>query len=61
MTPAEYNHHRHAIEVQRNSVGIPTENDMKRISSHGGVVYVSAYTRGDGTHVKSYYRSAPKN
>lgn len=61
MTPVEYNQQRHAIEAQRKSVGIPTENEMKRISAHGGVVYVSAYTRGDGTQVKSYYRSAPKN
>jgi len=43
------------IFAQMNSVGMPTENDLKNAAqSSGGVVHVNSYTRSDGVEVKSY-------
>lgn len=48
-----------AIEYQRKEIGIPTKSQAQRAVSKGGMVYVSAYVRGDGIQVGSYYRSRP--
>ena len=46
--------------TQLKSIGIPYESDLELASMHGGgLVYVSPYTRGDGTEVRGYWRSAP--
>ena len=60
MSDSEYQKHKKAITAQKLRIGIPTHKEMENVSkSGGGVVFVSDYTRGDGTHVSSYWRSAP--
>ena len=59
MSEAEYHRHKKAITAQKLRIGIPTNTEMEKAGTHGGVVHVNAYTRGDGTHVRSYWRSAP--
>lgn len=46
------------IMSQMNTIGIPTNGDMKRESMlSGDVIYVHPYVRSDGTSVSGYYRS----
>ncbi len=60
MTRGEYTHHEKAIQAQKHYIGIPTHKELENVSkTHGGIVYVSAYTRSDGTQVRSYWRSNP--
>lgn len=44
-----------AIDYQKKSIGIPT----KKQAASSGMVYVTGYTRSDGTEVQSYYRARP--
>lgn len=61
MTPEDYAKHEIEIQAQMNTIGVPTNGDMKRESmAGGGVVYVNSYKRSDGTEVKGYYRSKPR-
>ena len=46
-----------AIFYQKQTIGVPTEEQAKKAVSKGGMVFVNGYTRSDGTKVKSYYRS----
>ena len=60
MSDSEYQKHKKAITAQKLRIGIPSHKEMENISkSGGGVVFVNDYTRSDGTHVGSYWRSAP--
>lgn len=60
MTRGEYTHHEKAIQAQKHYIGIPTHKELENVAkTHGGIVHVSAYTRSDGTHVTSYWRSKP--
>ena len=45
------------IMAQHNSIGIPSEGELK---SSPNAVWVDAYTRDDGTEVKGYWRSRPE-
>ena len=56
MPRAEFAANEKAIDYQLGTIGIPSENDLQESS---GVVYVRAYTKGDGTDVREHYRSAP--
>ncbi|HNW26791.1 MAG TPA: hypothetical protein PKI94_08405 [Candidatus Gastranaerophilaceae bacterium] len=56
MSAAEYSKNEKAIEHQMKTIGVPTNADLGNFSD---VVYVSAYTRADGTEVGAYYRSKP--
>lgn len=57
MTTDEYLSAEKEINAQLNSIGIPNNAEMQSYSASGDVVYVNAYTRSDGTDVKSYYRA----
>lgn len=57
MSTDEYSANEHAINAQLGSIGIPTDGDMASSVRSGGAVYVSGYTRQDGTEVRGYYRS----
>ena len=60
MTTDEYAKNEKAIRAQWDSIGIPTDGDMRKEEmTNGGVVHVNSYTRQDGTKVKDYYRSRP--
>ena len=54
MSSNEYTKNEKAINYQLKSIGIPTNSQLGNSSD---VVYVSAYTRKDGTEVRAYYRS----
>nr|QGT49835.1 hypothetical protein Melaina855_2220 [uncultured Candidatus Melainabacteria bacterium] len=54
MSGDEFAKNEKAIRHQWGSVGIPSEHEL---SGSDDVVYVRAYTRGDGTKVSAYYRS----
>lgn len=58
MTNTEYKNNEKAINYQLTNIGVPTNKEL--INSEN-VVYVKAYTKDDGTHVKSHYRSKPDN
>ena len=45
------------IMAQHNSIGIPSEGELK---SSPNVIWVEAYTRDDGTEVRGYWRSKPE-
>ena len=62
MSQEEFDKNEKAIMAQvRDFKGtMPTNEDMRRETLSGGVVYVNPYTRSDGTEVKGYYRSRPK-
>ena len=60
MTGDEYTSNESAIMSQLKSIGIPYEAELEEASkSRGGLVYVSPYTRSDGTEVSGYWRSRP--
>jgi len=56
MTNTEYKNNEKAINYQLTNIGIPTN---KELMNSENVVYVKAYTKDDGTHVKAHYRSKP--
>lgn len=58
MSDDEYNSTKKVLQAQIRKIGLPSNHELKRVSS-GGEVYVHSYTRGDGTHVTDYYRSYP--
>lgn len=45
------------IMAQHNSIGIPSEGELK---SSPNAVWVESYTREDGTEVRGYWRSKPE-
>lgn len=45
------------IMAQHNSIGIPSEGELKNSPN---AVWVEAYTRDDGTEVRGYWRSKPE-
>lgn len=53
MSEDKLSENQEAIEYQKSTIGIPTNNQAK----NSGMVFVEGYTRADGTPVKSYYRS----
>lgn len=57
MTTDEYLDAEKEINAQLNSIGIPNNTEIQNALTSGDVVHVNAYTRADGTDVKSYYRS----
>ena len=57
MTPQEREKNKEAIIYQKQTIGVPTRKQAQRAVEKGGMVHVSAYTRSDGTKVRSYYRS----
>lgn len=54
MTSKEFVSNEKAIDYQMENLGIPRQNDL---TNNSDVVYVHAYTKGDGTKVKAHYRS----
>lgn len=54
MTSKEFASNEKAIDYQMENLGIPRQNDL---TNNSDVVYVHAYTKGDGTKVKAHYRS----
>ena len=56
MTNTEYKNNEKAINYQLTNIGVPTN---KELMNSENVVYVKAYTKDDGTHVKAHYRSKP--
>jgi hypothetical protein len=64
MSSDEFTKHEKEIDAQIKAFNgtMPTNGDLQlEAMSGGGVVYVNSYTRSDGTKVKGYYRSKPKN
>lgn len=57
MSDGDFAQNEAAINAQMNSVGIPTDSQMRSSARVGGAVYVEPYTRSDGTEVRGYYRS----
>lgn len=57
MSDEDKQKNKEAIFYQKQTIGVPTEEQAKKAVSKGGMVYVNGYTRSDGTQVKSYYRS----
>lgn len=61
MSDEEFRTNKNILKAQIHKIGLPSNRELKHASIHGGgVVYVHSYTRANGTHVKSYYRSVPK-
>lgn len=63
MSSDEFAKHEKEINAQTKAFNgsMPTNGDLQREAiTGGGVVYVNAYTRSDGTEVKGYYRSKPR-
>jgi len=58
MTSKEYHNNEKAINYQLTNIGVPTNKELMNSET---VVYVKAYTKEDGTHVKAHYRSKPDN
>ena len=56
MTSEEYHKNEKAINYQLTNIGVPSN---KELMNSENVVYVKAYTKDDGTHVKAHYRSKP--
>lgn len=56
MSTTEFSNHEKAIDYQMQSVGAPTNENLKKSDD---VVFVKEYTRTDGVHVKAHYRSKP--
>ena len=54
MSKEEFANSEKAIRHQWDSVGIPSNGEL---ATSDDVVYVHAYTRGDGTEVRAHYRS----
>ncbi len=58
MSTKEYAAAEKEINAQMNSIGVPTNDELKASSASGsGLIYVEGYTKADGTEVKGYYRS----
>ncbi len=60
MTPDEFAKNEKEIDAQIKAFNgtMPTNGDLQKEAITGGdVVYVSPYTRSDGTKVNGYYRS----
>lgn len=57
MTAEEREKNKESIIYQKQRIGVPTRKQAEKIAQKGGLIKVSAYTRADGTSVKSYYRS----
>lgn len=58
MNIEEYTRLEAQINAQLNSIGIPSNIELKKASENfGGVIYVKPYKRKDGTNVKGYYRA----
>ena len=57
MTTDEYLKNEKAIDFQLKTIGIPSQVQANQAIQSGGMIYVQAYTRADGTEVKGYYRS----
>ena len=57
MTEQEKKENAQAIMYQKQTIGVPTREQAQKVVSKGGMVHVRAYTRADGTKVKSHYRS----
>ncbi len=58
MSDEEYNNNKKVLNAQIKKIGLPSNHDLRRPSSNGDV-YVHSYTKSDGTHVTSHYRSRP--
>ena len=58
MSDEEYNNNKKVLNAQIKKIGLLSNHDLRRPSSTGDV-YVHSYTKGDGTHVTSHYRSRP--
>ena len=54
MSSDEFSQNEKSIDYQLNNLGVPRRNDLL---DNSDVVYVHAYTRADGTHVKAHFRS----
>ncbi len=54
MSPEEFSNNEQAIRNQWGEIGIPSNGEL---FGSDDVVYVHAYTRGDGTEVRAHYRS----
>ncbi len=54
MSGNEYTQNEKAIFHQLQNLGIPRRNQL---NGNPDVIYVHAYTKADGTHVKAHYRS----
>ena len=54
MSPEEFSSNEQAIRNQWGEIGIPSNGEL---FGSDDVVYVHAYTRGDGTEVRAHYRS----
>ncbi len=57
MSDEEKQKNKEAIFYQKQTIGVPTEEQAQKAVSKGGMVFVNSYTRSDGTKVRSYYRS----
>ena len=57
ITEEEKEANKDAIIYQEQTIGVPTRKQAEKVAQKGGMVHVSAYTRADGTKVRSYYRS----
>ena len=57
MSEQEKKENAQAIMYQKQTIGVPTREQAQKVVSKGGMVHVRAYTRADGTKVKSHYRS----
>ena len=53
MSPEEFSNNEQAIRNQWGEIGIPSNGEL---FGSDDVVYVHAYTRGDGTEVRAHYR-----
>ena len=60
MTPNEYSRLENFINQQMAEGKVMPEVQAKQQVQSGNLIYVSSYTRSDGTEVKGYYRSKPK-
>lgn len=57
MSEEEREENKAAIFYQKQTIGVPTREQAEKSAANGGMIHVEAYTRKDGTKVKSYYRS----
>lgn len=54
MSKTDFDTNHDAIMYQMNTIGLPRRENL---AGNPDVIYVEAYTRKDGTHVRGYYRS----
>ena len=57
MSTDEYLKNEPMIMQQLKTIGIPSQVQANQAVQSGGMIYIQAYTRTDGTEVKGYYRS----